>query len=318
MLDFALSFACAAWSTFYFVPMTHEAILPLKPQAHARAQTGRPIPPEVFFICSAIFHYLGPAFAVLLFAKVDVLGVAWLRIASATVVFAFWKRPWRLFGELSTGERRIVVALGFVLAIMNVCFYLAINRLPLGTVGTIEFLGPIALAAFGVRTMRNLAALLLACGGVFLLTSVRINGEPIGYVFAFANCALFVLYILLGHRIAASGGRGGVERLAMAMVIASIVVTPVGLKSALVAALNPMLLLAGAGVGICSSTVPYICDQFAMARLSKTTFALMLSLLPATACLVGIVVLRQVPSLSELTGVGAVIAGVALKRSAGD
>ena len=81
--------------------------------------------------------------------------------------------------------------------------------------------------------MRNLAALLLACGGVFLLTSVRISGEPIGYIFAFANCALFVLYILLGHRIAATGGRGGVERLALAMLIASVVVTPIGLKSAL-------------------------------------------------------------------------------------
>ncbi len=298
--------------------MTDEVVLPIKPIAGERAQPARPVPPEVFFICSAIFHYLGPAFAVLLFAEVDVLGVAWLRIASAAAVFAFWKRPWRLFAEVNAGEQRTVIALGFVLAIMNVCFYVAIDRLPLATVGTIEFLGPIALAALGVRTMRNLAALLLACSGVFLLTSVRISGEPIGYIFAFANCALFVLYILLGHRIAATGGRGGVERLAMAMVIASIVVTPIGLKSALGALLDPKLLLAGAGVGICSSVIPYICDQFAMARLSKATFALMLSLLPATACLVGIIVLRQVPSPSELIGVGAVIAGVALKRNAND
>jgi inner membrane transporter RhtA len=298
--------------------MTDEVVLPIKPIAGEQAQPVRPVPPEVFFICSAIFHYLGPAFAVLLFAEVDVLGVAWLRIASAAAVFAFWKRPWRLFVELNAREQRTVVALGFVLATMNVCFYVAIDRLPLATVGTIEFLGPIALAALGVRTMRNLAALLLACSGVFLLTTVRIGGEPIGYVFAFANCALFVLYILLGHRIAAAGGRGGVERLAMAMVVASIVVTPIGLKSALGALLDPKLLLAGTAVGICSSVIPYICDQFAMARLSKTTFALMLSLLPATACLVGIVVLRQVPSPSELVGVGAVITGVALKRSADD
>jgi inner membrane transporter RhtA len=296
--------------------MTNKIVLPIEPMTRERADTARPVPPEVFFICSAIFHYLGPAFAVLLFARVDVLGVAWLRIASAATVFAVWKRPWRLFAELEAGERWIVVAFGFVLAIMNVCFYSAINRLALGTVGTIEFLGPIGLAAFGVRTMRNFAALLLACGGVFLLTSVRIAGEPIGYIFAFANCALFVLYILLGHRIAASGGRGGVERLAMAMVVASIVITPIGLKSASGALLDPKILLAGAGVGICSSVIPYICDQFAMARLSKATFALMLSLLPATACLVGIVVLRQIPSISELGGVGAVIAGVALKRSA--
>jgi inner membrane transporter RhtA len=298
--------------------MTDRIVLPIKPMTGERARTARPVPPEAFFICSAIFHYLGPAFAVLLFARVDVLGVAWLRIASAAVVFAFWKRPWRLFAELRADEKRIVVALGFVLAIMNVCFYLAIDRLPLATVGTIEFLGPIALAAFGMRTMRNLAALLLACGGVFLLTSVRISGEPIGYIFAFANCALFVLYILLGHRIAAKGGRSGIERLALAMLVASVVVTPIGLRSASAVLLDPMLLLAGAGVGVCSSVIPYICDQFAMARLSKATFALMLSLLPATACLVGIVVLRQIPSISELSGVGAVITGVALKRSADD
>jgi inner membrane transporter RhtA len=302
----------------YFISMTNKIVWPLKPMTRERTHTARPVPPEAFFICSAIFHYLGPAFAVLLFARVDVLGVAWMRIASAAVVFAFWKRPWRLFAELRAGERRIVVALGFVLAAMNVCFYFAISRLPLGTVGTIEFLGPIALAALGVRTMRNLAALLLACVGVFLLTSVRISGEPIGYIFAFANCVLFVLYILLGHRIAASGGRAGVERLAMAMLVASMVVTPIGLKSALVTALDPKLLLAGAGVGICSSVIPYICDQFAMAQLSKATFAFMLSLLPATACLIGIIVLRQVPSFFELAGVGAVIAGVALKRSAND
>jgi inner membrane transporter RhtA len=102
------------------------------------------------------------------------------------------------------------------------------------------------------------------------------------------------------------------------MLVASIAVTPIGLGSALGALLDLKLVLAGAGVGVCSSVIPYISDQFAMARLSKATFGLMLSLLPATACLVGIVVLRQIPSLSELTGVGAVIAGVALKRSADD
>src|SRR5947208_14340644 len=279
--------------------MTDEVIFPTKPMAGERPRTAERIPPEAFFICSAIFHYLGPACAVLLFARVDVLGVAWLRIASAVVVFAFWKRAWRLFAELRADERRVVVALGFVLAAMNVCFYFAISRLPLGTVGTIEFLGPIALAALGVRTMRNLAALLLACGGVLLLTSVRISGEPIGYLFAFANCALFVLYILLGHRIAATGGRGGVERLALAMVIASLVVTPIGLKNALVAVFDPSFLLVGAGVCIRSYVVPYFCDRSAIAMLTQATFALMLSLLPATACLVGIVVLRQVPSISE-------------------
>ena len=298
--------------------MANEIVLPEQTAPRMAARRGRIIAPEIFFIGSAIFHYLGPAFAVLLFSQVDVLGVAWLRIASAAAAFAIWKRPWRLFAQLNGSERLTVISLGVVLAIMNICFYIAINRLPLATVGTIEFLGPIALAAAGMRTERNLAALVFATGGVFLLTKVRLGGEPVGYFFAFANCALFVLYILLGHRIAGHGGRGGVERLAIAMAVAMIVVSPIGLRSASAAFLDPKLLLAGAGVGVCSSVIPYICDQFAMAQLSKATFALLLSLLPATACVIGIVVLRQIPSLSELAGIGAVIVGVALKRTGGD
>src|SRR5213080_4468747 len=159
--------------------MRDAVILPEYPLGRVPARKGHRIPPEVFFIGSAIFHYLGPAFAVLLFTRVDVLGVAWLRIASAAAVFAIWKRPWRLFRALDAGERRVVISLGIVLASMNVCFYIAISRLPLATVGAIEFLGPIALAASGVRTVRNLAALLFAIGGVLLLTRVRISGEPV-------------------------------------------------------------------------------------------------------------------------------------------
>src|SRR5438105_12981238 len=105
------------------------------------------VPPHLVFLVSAIFHYLGPAFAVLLFANVSVLGVAWLRIASAALVFAIWRRPWQHLKGMSWAKLRILLALGIVLGLMNACFYLAIARLPLGTVGAIEFIGPITLAA---------------------------------------------------------------------------------------------------------------------------------------------------------------------------
>src|SRR5204862_8201267 len=101
------------------------------------------VPPHLFFLISALFHYLGPAFAVLLFRRVDVLGVTWLRIASAALVFALWRRPWRLLASGDGGTRRTLIGLGLVLAAMNACFYQAIDRLPLGTVGAIEFLGPV-------------------------------------------------------------------------------------------------------------------------------------------------------------------------------
>jgi len=135
-------------------------------------QTATRIPPHAFFLVSAVFHYLGPAFAVLLFSNVSVLGVAWFRIASAAVVFVIWRRPLRTFVAESWANRRNLLALGLVLSLMNACFYLAIARLPLGTVGAIEFIGPITLAALGARTPRNIAALLLAAGGGWLLAPV--------------------------------------------------------------------------------------------------------------------------------------------------
>ena len=145
------------------------------------------VPPETFFVGSAVFHYLGPAFAVLLFALVPPLGVAWLRIASAAAIFAAWRRPWRGRGRLDADGRRLLLLFGATLGAMNACFYLAIDRLPLGTVAAIEFLPVIALAALGLRTARNGLALAAAVAGVYLLTDVRLVAEPLGVAFAFAN-----------------------------------------------------------------------------------------------------------------------------------
>ena len=272
------------------------------------------MPPHVYFFVSAIFHYLGPAFAVLLFSRVTVLGVAWFRIASAVVVFALWRRPWRFFVGISWAQRRVLLALGIVLALMNACFYLAISRLPLGTVGAIEFLGPITLAALGARTPRNIGALILAAGGGWLLTDVRFGGQPLGFVFAFANCAFFMLYVVLGHRIAQDGGAAGVDRLGAAMLVALVTITPIGITGALPAMTQPLLILAGFGVGVCSSVIPYVSDQLAMARLPRATFALLLSLLPASAALIGVIVLRQIPTLIEVAGILLVAGGVALHK----
>jgi inner membrane transporter RhtA len=272
------------------------------------------VPPYAYFLVSAVFHYLGPAFAVLLFANVGVLGVAWLRIASAALVFTLWRRPWRVFARQPAGRRRLLVELGVVLGLMNACFYMAIARLPLGTVGAIEFLGPIALAAVGARSRRNVGALGLAVAGAWLLTDVRLIGQPLGFAFAFANCALFVLYVMLGHRIAADGGSAGVDRLGAAMLIALVTITPIGLAQAAPAFTHPLVLLAGIGVGVCSSVIPYVTDQLAMARLPRPTFALLLALLPACATAIGVLVLRQIPTLPEVLGVVLIVAGVAIHQ----
>jgi inner membrane transporter RhtA len=279
-----------------------------------KADVTAKMPPHVYFFVSAIFHYLGPAFAVLLFSSVTVLGVAWFRIASAAVVFALWRRPWRFFVGISWAERRVLLALGIVLALMNACFYLAISSIPLGTVGAIEFLGPITLAALGARTPRNIGALILAAGGGWLLTDVRFGGQPLGFVFAFANCAFFMLYVVLGHRIAQDGGAAGIDRLGAAMLVALVTITPIGISGALPAMTQPLLILAGFGVGVCSSVIPYVSDQLAMARLPRATFALLLSILPASAALIGVVVLHQIPTPIEVAGILLVASGVALHK----
>ena len=274
------------------------------------------VPPHLYFVVSAVFHYLGPAFAVLLFARVDVLGVAWLRIASAAVVFALWRRPWRAFSKLDRSGRRLLLAWGAVLAVMNACFYVAIDRLPLGTVAAIEFLPVIALAALGARSARNVAALVLAVPGVYLLTGVQFAGEPLGVALAFANALLFAAYIVLAHRVARHGELSGIDGLAASMLVAAVVVTPLGGWEVLPALTDPVALAAGIGVGLCSSVIPYVSDQLAMRRLPRATYALMVSLLPATATVIGIAVLAQVPSWVEVAGVVLVIAGVAIHRQA--
>lgn len=273
-------------------------------------------PPQWYFVASAIFHYLGPAFAVLLFARVEPLGVAWLRIASAALVFAAWRRPWRHFPRMDAAQRWSIAGLGVVLGGMNACFYLAIDRLPLATVGAIEFLGPIALALAGLRTRRNAVALALVVAGVWFLTRVRLAGAPLGFVFAFANCALFTLYIVLGHRVANDRVGSAIDRLAVAMLVALATVTLIGIRPAVPALLSLPLLAAGIGVGVTSSVIPYVCDQWAMARLPRATFAVLLALLPATACLVGAVVLRQWPGRAEAAGIALVAAGIAIHREA--
>ena len=270
--------------------------------------------PEAFFVGSAIFHYLGPAFAVLLFARVEPLGVAWLRIASAAAVFALWRRPWRRLAGMDRDGRRVVLALGAVFAPMNVCFYIAIDRLPLGTVAAIEFPPVILLAALGARTPRNAAALALAVLGVYLLTDVELEGEPVGLAFAFLNAALFALYIVLAHRLSRIPGIGRIDGLATAMLVAAVCVTPLAGWSAAPAFVDPVALAAGVAVGIASSVVPYVFDQLAMARLRRATYSLLVSLLPATATIVGVLVLSQLPSRVEVVGVLLVISAVAVHR----
>src|SRR5882672_5808716 len=197
------------------VPGAGEEFSPAAP-----AGVGSNVPPQAWFLVSAVFHYLGPAFAVLLFPAVGVLGVAWFRISSAALVFAPITRPARLLARIERRERLLLVGMGACLALMNCCFYLALARLPISLVAAIEFVGSIGLALYGMRTARNRVALAIAISGVFILVRVRWSTDLVGLGWAFANGVLFVLYIVLGHRIARGGAGRGIERLGAAMAVA--------------------------------------------------------------------------------------------------
>jgi inner membrane transporter RhtA len=261
---------------------------------------------------SAVFHYLGPAFAVLLFPYIGVLGVAWLRIASAAAIFAPVTKPWQTLLKADTRTRLLLIGLGACLAIMNSAFYLALDRLPMSLVAAMEFVGTVAVALYGLRTTRNFFALALAVLGVVILIDVHWSAEPWGLFWAVLNSALFVGYIILGHKISEGGASGGVERLGAAMMLAFVFVMPIGFIEALKVFGSLNLILAGIGVGFCSSVIPYVCDQLAMSRLPRASFALLLALLPATATVIGALVLAQVPSLTDLLGIALVMAGVAV------
>jgi inner membrane transporter RhtA len=275
----------------------------------------RRVPPQALFALGAVSQYLGSALAVLLFEVVPAAGVAWLRIVSAAAALAAWRRPWR--SRWTARRLALASAFGIVLGLMNLCFYLAIDRLPLGTAVAIEFIGPISVAALATRTRRDAVALSLAALGVLLLADVRFAGSPGGVALALAAGAFWAGYVVLGHRVAADPALRPQDGLAAGMVAGALVLAPFLVPSAEPALTDPAKLAACIGVGLASSVAPYALEQVAMTRLPRARFALLLSLLPATAAIVGAIVLGQLPTPLEAAGIALVMAASALRSHEG-
>jgi inner membrane transporter RhtA len=268
------------------------------------------VPPPMLFVTGAMSQYVGAACAVLLFKSVDAAGVAWLRVLAAAGVLLAWRRPW----QIAWARERLALAasFGLVIAAMNVCFYESIARIPLGTAVAIEFIGPIAVAALGSRTRRDVGALGIAVAGIALLADVRLSGSPAGVGFALGAGVLWSAYIVLGHRIASATELRQHDGLAAAMAVGALAFAPFVGPVAGPAFASPALLIACLAVGVFSSVVPYGLEQIAMRRLPRPRFALLLALLPATAGLIGGVVLGQVPRPGEAVGIALVILATAL------
>lgn len=277
--------------------------------AARRAVRRDAVPAPALFVGGAVSQYAGAAIAVRSFDAVGAVGAAALRGVGAAVVLCAWRRPWR--SAAVADARGLVAAFGLALTAMNTCFYLAAERLPLGTAVAIEFLGPVAVAAAGTRSRRDLLALALAGGGVGLLADVRWAGSPAGVGFALLAAGLWAGYIVLGHRVAATGA--GVDGLAAGSALGTLALLPLGVPAIIPALDRPGVLAAGLAVGLLSSVVPYALDQVVLARMGRAAFALLLSLLPATAAAVGLVALGQVPTAAEAAGIGLVVLGVAAR-----
>jgi inner membrane transporter RhtA len=232
-------------------------------------------------------------------------------VLTGAVVLGAWRRPWRALRGQPAASLLVVAAFGIALATMNLSFYLALERLPLGTTVAIEFIGPILVAAVAVRGPRNLVALVVAVGGVATLSRISLSGSPVGVVFAITAGLLWALYIVLAHRVARRGL--GTTGLAAAMAVGAVAIAPLAAAPAVESAGHGAVLLLAIGAGLLSSVVPYALDQVLLRRLSRGAFALLLSLLPATATVMGLVLLRQVPQPLELLGIGLVVAAVILR-----
>jgi inner membrane transporter RhtA len=263
------------------------------------------------FLVNAVSQYAGASLAVRAFAAMPAAGVAWVRVLTGAVVLGAWRRPWRGLRGQTAVPLLLLAAFGIVLVAMNLTFYLAIQRLPLGTAVAIEFIGPILVAAIAARGPRNLAALVVAVAGVATLSRISVSGSPVGVIYAIAAGLLWALYIILAHQVARRGL--GTTGLAAAMAVGVVAIAPLAAAPALESAGHGAVMLLAVGAGLLSSALPYALDQVLLRRLSRGSFALLLSLLPATATVMGLVLLRQVPQPLEIVGIGLVVVAVVLR-----
>lgn len=259
---------------------------------------------------SAVAQYIGAAIAVLLFDQVEPQTVAWFRIIGASIALLAVSRGWH--SGWTRPQLISVAVFGITTALMNICFYLAIDRIDLGKGVTIEFIGPITVAAIATRSIRNGVALAFAIVGVVVLGGVEVADNLDGLFFILLASALWAGYIVLGSRVAQVDR--GVAGLGLGLCIGAIVTTPIGAPWSGPVWLSPTLLAACLLVGVFSNAIGYGIDQFTMRRIPIRRFSLLLALLPVTASVIGWIALDQQPSGLDIIGIALVLVGVAVQE----
>jgi inner membrane transporter RhtA len=262
--------------------------------------------PEALFVVSGIFQYTGASIAIHLFDELPPATVAMFRVLFGAVpVLAL---SWRSQRRWTRADLLAAAVFGVATAVMNVCFYLGIARLPLGKSVVIEFIGPIALAAFHTRNRRNAIALALAVAGVVVLGGVEIGGNFVGVLYILGASAMWATYLVLGRRVAHLDR--GLSGLGVGLVIGGFAVLPFGYHHALDVLTSARFIGLCFLVGVFSSSIGYGIDQVVMRRIPMRRVAVLLALLPVTAMVMGFIALGQVPTFADYLGAALVIAGV--------
>jgi inner membrane transporter RhtA len=246
------------------------------------------VPPTALVLLGIVSVQLGSAVAKHLFGEVGSFGTVSLRLFFAAAVLVLWWRP-----SLRMDPRTWTVVLGYgvVLGLMNLCFYQALARIPLGIAVTIEFLGPLAVALAGSRRWLDVWWTVLAAAGVVLLMDGGGDLDLVGLLFALAAGACWGLYILVGAALGRRTTEG--NGLAVGMAVAALVAVPFGVADSGVALIQPWVLAVGLGVALLSSVIPYSLDLEALRKIPPRVFGILMSLEPAMAALIGLVVLQE-------------------------
>jgi inner membrane transporter RhtA len=267
------------------------------------------VPPTLLVLAAIASVQFGSALAKTLFDEVGPGGTVFIRMLFGAVVVALIWRP-RLAGH-DRREIGLAVVFGLVLAAMNLCFYASLDRIPLGIAVTFEFVGPLGVAVFGSRRALDLLWVALAAAGILLLSDLGGDRglDRLGVALALTAGALWAAYILLSARVGRvfPGGSG----LALAMVVATVPLAPVGIAAAGNDLLVPWILLVGAAVGVLSSAIPYTLELEALRRLPVGVFGVLMSLEPAMGALAGFVVLGEELVTREVVAILLVVAASA-------
>lgn len=264
------------------------------------------IPPPALVLLGIVSVQLGSALAKHLFSVVGSFGAVALRLFfAAAVLMLLWRPSVRMNRRTWT----VVLGYGVTLGLMNLCFYLALARIPLGIAVTISFLGPLAVALAGSRRWLDAFWAVLAAGGVVLLMEGRADLNLAGYLFALATGTFWGLYILVGAALGRHTTQG--NGLALGMAVAALVAVPFGVADSGTALIQPWVLIAGIGVAMLSSVIPYSLDLEALRRLPPRVFGILMSLEPAVAALIGLIVLQESLRWSQWIAVLCVVAASA-------